>query len=406
MWSAGIISYAGDGLVSGAMPVIAASITRDPRQIALVEFFETAGWLVVGLLAGVVADRVQRLTLMWRVDLIRALVLLGYVTLVALGWESIALLCGLGLLLGLAAPFHDSAQGSLAPDLVTDEHLERANSLNQVALLFAAMLIAPPIGAIWATASHTMPFLLDAVTFAVAAVLLWRLASSHLVRAHMQPPAPEPVAAAPGIVWAELREGLSYLWRQRGLRTLAIAAGMINGISGGIVSILVLYVSTDLGLPDTAYGFAMALFALGGVLGAVVAEPLVHRLGAQLAVLTSLGSFSAAAFGLGLLVAPAPAALALVIAGFGGLLWNVVTVTYRHRVVPRALLGRVTSTYRLIAFAGMPLGAVLAGFLAHFLGSIPVVYVMGGAALLLTTAFVWPGLRDLDAHSAKLGQVG
>lgn len=402
VWSAGAVSYAGDGLVAGAMPVVAASLTRDPRQVALVEVFETGGWLLVGLVSGVVADRVNRLALMWRVDILRAALLFAYAVVVLRVGSSIALLCALGLLLGLAAPFHDNAASSVVPELVEDRQLERANSLNQISILVAAMLVGPTLGAVWAAQSLTAPFVADAATFLVGAVLIWWAAGRLHGGPDQAKPAPHETAvtAVTTTLWSALRSGLAYLWGHPTLRVLAAAVAVVNGVSGAVTSILVLYVTGDLGLPESTYGLAMALVAVGGVVGAVCTRAISARLTARATVTLAMVAFSVAALVLGLAPTAALAALALVLAGFGSFTWNVVTVTYRQRIVPRPLLGRVTSAYRMVAFIAMPAGAAAAGLLAHALGSIPVVYALGGVVLLLTTALCWPLLSGLTGDLA------
>lgn len=109
VWWAGAASYAGDGLTVGAMPLLAASLTRDPRLIATVDACLVAGWLLLGLVSGVAADRVDRLDLMWRVDIVRAGLAGVFGALVVSGHATIALILLVSFLLGLAGPFFDNA---------------------------------------------------------------------------------------------------------------------------------------------------------------------------------------------------------------------------------------------------------------------------------------------------------
>lgn len=72
LWTAGAVSFAGDGIMFGALPLLAASITRDPRIVSLSEAAGNVGWLLLGLISGVMVDRWRRTSTMWIVDAVRA----------------------------------------------------------------------------------------------------------------------------------------------------------------------------------------------------------------------------------------------------------------------------------------------------------------------------------------------
>jgi hypothetical protein len=84
----------------------------------------------------------------------------------------------------------------------------------------------------------------------------------------------------------------------------------------------------------------------------------------------------------------------LALGGAISVVWNVVTISYRQRVVPVELLGRVTSAYRMIGFLGMPAGAVLAGLLTHAVG-VSRTYLIGGFTLLFAGLVIAPFLRGM-----------
>ncbi len=388
VWTAASVSFAGDGIAEGAMPLLAASLTRDPRLVALVNALTMLGWVILGLVSGVVVDRVDKLGLMGRVDVARALVMGGFAALVLAGHVSIALLYVTALALGLLAPFFDNASSSVVPELVEDRHLERANALTQGSLAVGANLVGPPVGALLFVLVSGAPFVLDAVSFAVAAVLV-------LLVARRGPRRERPVHVGTG--WAQLVEGVRFLAGDRVLRTLALAVGAVNAVVGGVVAVLVLFVLEVLALPEAAYGWVVAAFAVGGVLGALTTAGLVRRIGQRAAVLGSLLGFALSAMALGLTTSVPAVVVILVVAGLGGTVWNVVTMSYRQRVVPPALLGRVTSAYRLTAFVSIPVGAAGAGLAAHLIG-IPRTYLVGGLMLLVVSALVAPALRDLPGR--------
>jgi MFS family permease len=382
LWTAGAISFTGDGIMFGALPLLAASITRDPRIVSLTEAVAGVGWLLLGLVAGVMVDRWRRTTTMWIVDAIRAVVAGAFAAAVLAGLESIPLLLVTGFLLGLLAPFFDNASSSVIPELVAPTALERANGYNQAALVLLANLLGPPLGAALFVVHHGVPILFDAVSFAAAAALVFsvrraapareRLPDRHLGR--------------------ELKEGLVYLYRHKLLRTLCLLLLVANAIGSGIIAILVLYVLEALDLPEAGFGWLVAIYAVGGVAGAALAPRLSRRLSTSTSLITAMLVMGVAIVGFGLvakLVVVIPGAILM---GFGSTWWNVVSITLRQRIVPAELLGRVTAVYRMVAFCAAPLGAVGAGFLAHRT-DLRTPYVVMGVLQLVATFLYAPLIR-------------
>jgi MFS family permease len=168
---------------------------------------------------------------------------------------------------------------------------------------------------------------------------------------------------------------------------------VVNAVGAGIVAILVLYVLEVLDLPEAGFGWLVAIYAVGGIGGAVLAPRLSKVVPIFTSVIAAMLVSSVAVTCFGLLSSIVPVAIAAIVLGFGSAWWNVVTITLRQRIVPKALLGRVTSVYRMVAFAAAPLGAVGAGFLAHRTDLRTPYLVMGLLQLLATLCFA-PVIRS------------
>ncbi|MFD1499776.1 MFS transporter, partial [Streptosporangium lutulentum] len=198
----------------------------------------------------------------------------------------------------------------------------------------------------------------------------------------------------------DIAEGLRFLLRHRLLRNLAVMVGVFNFASNATWAILVLYAvgpESPLGLSDLAYGALLTTVAAGSVLGSIAAERIEHALGrARALVLTVLGSA---------LLVGAPAlttdpiliGAAFFVGGVTMAVWNVITVSLRQRVIPDRLLGRVNSTYRLVAWGTMPLGAAAGGLLAQFFGLRTVFVVMALLTLSVVAGMVTVTDRNMDA---------
>ena len=385
VWTGSAVSYLGEGLLFGAVPVLAASLTRDARLISVTDALQQAGWLLLGLVSGVVADRLPRLSIMWVANAARALFAGVFAALVAAGDASMPLIYGLGFLLGLAAPFFDNASSAVLPELVPPAEFQRANSLTQMALALAANLLGPVVGTATYVIWPAAPFGFAALAYAAGA----------LVTAVVSRRAPGRAAHTGDVGPLQLvRDGLSYLLHHRVLRTLATAVGVVNFVTSAAIAVLVLYVLQLLHLPESAYGLVMASFAAGALLGAVLTARFTLRVGERRSVLVALAMFGLATVVLGAWPQVVVSFAAFALVGFFSMVWNITVNSYRQRIVPLDLLGRVTSVFRMLAFLAMPLGALGGGLFAHAVG-LQWTYVAGGILLLVTTVLALRPLREM-----------
>ena len=382
MLSADTAAFFGEGIQFGALPLLAASLTYDPRLVSLTEVASRSGWLLLGLISGVLVDRWRRTSVMWIVNAARTVVTAAFAVVVLTGMQTIPVLLVSGFVLGLLTPFFDNASSAVLPDIVAEDRLERANAYHQVSLTLGATLLGPPIGAALFVLGHGLPFVVWAVGFGISAVLVATIRSA----------VPAPERASGNHLWRELAEGVRFLVRHKLLRALASLLLIVNLVGTGVVAILVLYVLQVLRLPETAFGWVVATYAVGGVLGAVAAPRIARRVPTFVSLMAASALMSTGIVAVGLWTTVTPVFVTVVLIGFGGTWWNVVTISLRQRLVPRELLGRVTAVYRMVAFAAAPVGAVAAGWLAHRTDLRTPYVVLGLLQLVATIAFA-PVLR-------------
>ena len=381
MWWANAISSTGDGAFVAALPLLAVTVTRDPRLVAVVTAATYLPWLVLSLPAGAIVDRYDRVTLMWRSQAVQAAVVAIVALLVVFRQGSIAALGVAGLLLGSAEVIFSNAAQSVLPALVPPELLPRANGSQQVSLTVGESFLGPPVGSLLFAAAATLPFGLDAASFAGSAALLARL-----------PRTSQASGPAKATIRAQIAEGLRWLARHRLLRVVAVLLGILNFANQMGQAVLVLLATQTLRVGSVAYGFLLAATAVGSVAGGLMSPPLVRWLG-MLPSLIIVGAAETALFvGVGLAPDPAVAAVMLAGQGFVVTMWNVVTVSLRQQVVPAHLLGRVNSVYRMLGWGLMPLGALAGGFVAHAAG-LRAPYIVAGLLCGLALLAALPLLR-------------
>jgi MFS family permease len=201
LWAAAAVSSVGDGLTYTAAPLLAAALTRDPLSISLVSASFLLPWLLVGLLSGALVDRWDRRRTMWTVDLGRAAVVGGLAVAVLVGVASIPLLIAAGFLLGTGQTLFDGAAQAAIPAVASRDQarLHRANGRMLGTQTVGQSFVGPPLGGLLFAAAAAVPFLLDAGSFAAAAVLIAALRGRFRVE--------RPASAPPTTLRAEIAEG-------------------------------------------------------------------------------------------------------------------------------------------------------------------------------------------------------
>jgi MFS family permease len=383
--AASTLSNLGDGVAVTAFPLLAASISSSPQAVAGMTAAATLPWLLFGLPAGVVVDRVNRVRLMWVVDMARAAAVAALGLLILNDNTNLLSLYAVVFALGVAETLFDSAAMAVVPGVVEGDSLERANGRLFAGQLTANQFVGPPLGALLFGVATSLPPLVDAVTFLVSAVLLTGLRVQR-----------DAVVSERGSLMFELREGLSWVWQNHNIRTLAIGAAVINLAHTGAMAVLVLFATVVLGLPEIGYGALFVLAAVGALAGSLTASRVANRFGRLPTVLGSVAAMAASLVAIGVTRSVVATGLGMLVMGVGAEFWNVVAVSYRQSATPDRLLGRVMSAYRFIAYGSFPLGALLGGWLAAELG-LPATFVVGGALIAMMFLFMLWVLGDLDS---------
>jgi MFS family permease len=401
--AAGAVSNLGDGVTLAAAPLLAASITRDPRAIAAVGVAWSLPWLLFALVSGAVADRTDRRRLMVGADLVRVGSLAALTAAVLGGRASIPALVALFFVNATAETVFDTAWQSTLPMVVEREELPRANGWLQTVEFAANGLLGPALGGVLFAAAAAAPFAVDAVSFGVSALLLATLPGRFRAA---RPAAGLDVPAAGGrpTLRADIAEGVRWLLGHRVLRTICWVLAIENIVEMAGFAMLVLLAQDVLGLDARGYGLLLACLAVGGVVGGTVAARLHRHLGDQGSVVGSILLMSAA---WALLAATSVAVLAgagVALYGLAAVWWNVVTVSFRQAVVPERLQGRVNSAYRLVSWGTLSVGAAAGGVVAAQFGLRPL--YAGAAVVLLALAGVAWRLLDAGSFAAARAAAG
>ena len=142
------VTNLGDGLLIAAAPLLVASQSRNPVLVASAMLALQLPWLVFGLLAGALADRLDRRRVIMAANLARGLVLALLCGVIATGHVNIAIVLGAMLALGTAEVFVDATAGTLTPMLVDKRDLGIANARLMAGMITGNQLVGPAVGAL------------------------------------------------------------------------------------------------------------------------------------------------------------------------------------------------------------------------------------------------------------------
>ena len=400
----------GDGLMSVALVWLASAVSRDAMLIALVGVAGRIPWLVFSLPAGVISDRFDRRTLVGSMDVCR-FVVVAALGLLVLRYQSglptpeqlaagapepssgpllVTALCVASLLLGCAEVLRDNTAQTLMPSVVERDQLEKANGRMWASETTMNSFVGPALGGVLITVALALPFLLNAGLLAVSAALVFALAGGFAAKGG------EPTGVRTRIDWRrEIAEGFGWLWNHRLIRTLAILLGLLNLLSNVAFATSVLFAQEVLGLFE-GWQFALATtgFALGAVIGSLLAERITKGLSPGTALLVSIVGMGVSLLAMALLPWAAAFWICGVAEGVFVVLWNVITVSLRQRLIPDRLLGRVNSVYRFFGWGtiaiGTALGGVLVGLGETFLSrdwALRAVFVLAGLGHLALVGY-------------------
>ncbi len=382
------VAQVGDGIALAAGPLLVAAQTSDPGLVAAAALLQRLPWLLFGLYAGVLADRLDRKRLVVLVDLARALVV-GVLAVAILGGRiSIWLILVTMFVHGTCETFSDTASPTILPMVVAKPDLGVANSRLMGSHILINQLAGPPIGAALYAAGTAVPFAAQALSTALAALLISRMRVPAL-----------PPRDAPSHLRRDIAQGFRWLWGHPALRTLALTILVFNVTWGAAWSVLVLLAQQRLGLGPVGFGLLTTASAVGGLASIAAYDWLERRVALADLMRACLVTETLVHLGLALTTVPAVALGLMVAFGAEAFVWGTLARTVRQRAVPDVLQGRVGSVYTLAIFGGLVAGQAVGGVLAQGWGIVaPFWFAFVGSAVLL--ALIWRQLGHI-AHDPE-----
>jgi MFS family permease len=391
LFAADSISQVGSQVTLIALPLVAVvALHASAFEVGLLAASGTAAFLLIGLPAGAWVDRMRRRNVLIVGDVGRAVLLAS----VPVAWWfdvlGMAQLYVVSLLVGVLTVFFEVAYQSYLPHLVGPEHLVEGNSKLQV-VQSVAILGGPTLGGLLVQViTAPVAIAVDAVSFLGSALFVGAIGKREA----------RPPRAPNAHLGREIAEGLRFVFGNRLLRAIVACTGTSNLFHTTMDALLILYFARELGLSPGVIGIFYSAYGVGGILGSFVVTPAARLLGQGpslwLAILTT---------GLAGLFVPLAepgwrfwvAAAMGVIHGVGVIVYNVNQLSFHQRLTPDRLLGRMNATVRFVVWGTIPLGGVLGGTLAAWLGVHTALWVGAIGQLLAVLPVLLSPLRSMRA---------
>jgi MFS transporter, DHA3 family, macrolide efflux protein len=382
LWIAQLVSTIGDSLVDIAAAILVYRLTGSALAVGLVLMATAAPALLIGLFAGVVADRYDRKRIMVICDLLRGGIILFIPLLISfgIGWLYLAV-----ALVSAVGTFFSPAHAAVVPEIASDEELAAANSMLSISGFGSTALGFAAGGVLATAASMDFAFYVNAATFFFSAFMISRIVIPKL---------PPDTSSSGESVLRNLRAGFGFLWQKDLLRSMlfismgvAVAFGLHN-------SLLLPFAIQALGATELVFGIQEAMTSLAFVAAALFMASRADRLregqwlSISLVAMGVVGVFYAMATSI-------PLAIVLImLSGFFNAPYSIAGRLIIQRQTTREVRGRVSSTFSVVSNVFFLLGMVLVG-LADFV-DVRIVY--------LGTAVVTLGLGIATVFMPGLGQ--
>ena len=370
LWGGETVSQLGSQVSLLAIPLLAVrTLHATTFQMGLLTAASTAAFLIVGLPAGVWVDRIRRRRVMIGADLGRVVALGSVPVAYAAGLLTLGQLFVVTLVAGVLTVFFDVAYQSYLPSLVGREHLVEGNA-KLTGSEQAATVAGPSIaGGLVQAVGSAAAVAVDAASFLASAVAIAAIRAPEA-----KPDVPEGGHAK---LVHDIGEGLRFVFSHVLLRAIAATTATANLFSGIAAAVEIVFLVREVHASPGQIGLIFSVGGVGGVLGALAAGRIADRFGGARATIIGIALNAGALMiplttpGIGLLFFAA----GMFVVGFAVVIYNVNQVSFRQRLCPDRLLGRMNATMRFVVWGVLPIGALVGGIFGTAFGLRPTLWI-------------------------------
>lgn len=375
------------------------SITGSPMQLGLINAVRGTPLLIFGIFSGVIADRTNRKTLLLVTQIANAVLNLILATLILTGQLQIWHIYVTGFLAGTAMSLQQPSRQAMVHDLVGNKYLMNAIALTSASFNIARSVGPALCGLIIQALGIDMAYYGQAVVYIIASICLF-----YIPNPEKNDLPGDSVTTANQSFFASLKEGFVYVYNHKIIMALMVLGLAPILLAMPYISLMPIFAIDVFHGDAMLQGILLTTVGIGAVIGALSIASLSELQGrGKLLILAASG------FGISLILfSQSPViGMALIFIFFSGLFhsgYGSQNQTIIQLLTPTELKGRVLGIYFLDQGL-MPLGSLLAGALATWLGGPWAVTVMGSSCLLLAigVAIAVPSVWKLNLGRGNTG---
>lgn len=389
LWQGQFVSQIGSQAFIVAMMFWTMEATGSASLMGVLMMLSMLPGVLLAPLGGTVADRYPRKAIIIVADLTSGVGVSGIAVLFFWKPEAIEILIAalflISVLNGVVMAFFRPSILAAIPDLVPEERISSANSMNQFSYQFSTVLGQSSGGVLYAAFGAPVLFLIDGITFLFSAGSESFIQIPHRKREKLSS-WKETIQS----INQEMKEGLRYVWQWKGMRNFLLMVGVVHFFAMPYIVLMPFYVSLTLSEGPEWYGFLMAAFSAGSVVGYVFAGTIPISRPLRSRVLLLLLSASGILFGLlGQTVNPWVGLVTIFAAGALLGIFNIHVMTIYQTSTVSHIRGRVMGLVMTIANAASPLGMMAGGIAGDLTDKdIPLIYAVCGGLILLSVALI------------------
>ena len=377
LWAAQAISAYGSRITRTALPIVAiAMLDQTESVIGLLVTLQLAPGVVLALFAGGFIDRGNKRRILIAADLIRAAAVASLTVSWAIGTLAMAQVIVVGAIVGAASALFAITDNAYLPALIGKAQLSEGNAKIEATEAIAEITGPASAGVLIAALGAPLAVAIDAVTYVWSAFMLGQIKAREPAAAEETPTA----SLSAAMRGSDLRIGMRAVFGHPIVRPIVISH-MVWSLSGGFfMALYTPFCLRVLELDTATFGIVIAMGGVGALAGALLSRGFVRVFGlGRTIVITSALSLTCALF-IPLADGPYAVILAFLIAhqllsdGFS-VAFVIQAVTLRQTVLRKEILGRANAAIHVVTASLLPIGALIAGFLAELAGTRTAVWV-------------------------------
>jgi MFS transporter, DHA3 family, macrolide efflux protein len=379
LWQGQLVSIFGDVVYAIALGFWILAATGSTILMGSLMAASTLPRIVVSPVAGVIVDRFDRRSLMIWMDVIRGAAVVSVGVAACAGFLQVWMVFAAGIIIGICGAFFFPAVSSVIPDITAKSRVVQANSAFSMLQTGGNIVGNSAGGVLFKVLGAPFLFLFNGLSY------LFSAGSLFFAKVPRVPHVQERKRFT-----ADLRNGLSFVWKIRGLRYLILIASVINFLASMGIMLFLPFYRKDPVLGPVRYGIAMALFTggmfLGMALTAVIKIPPAHRF--ALFQVCGISSFACLAVFPFVQVFPI-AAVMLAFSGFTNSLLNVFIMAVMQLAVPQDMRGKVFSLMGMATQGLTPIAFALGGVIAAFVSLPLLISICFGTVVFVGIPFMF-----------------